>query len=67
MSLCVIHDDICNSECDIIVSAANGMGFMGGILGWYIKFSGVSENINYATKGKVEREATLKCLKHYLL
>lgn len=67
MSLHIVYDDICNSDCDIIVNAANGIGFMGGILGWYIKFSGVSENINYATKGKVEREAVVKCLKHYLV
>lgn len=67
MSLHIIYDDICNSDCDIIVNAANGIGFMGGILGWYIKFSGVSENINFATKGKFEREATVKCLKHYLV
>ena len=67
MSLHIIYDDICNSDCEIIVNAANGIGFMGGILGWYIKFSGVSENLNFATKGKVEREATVKCLKHYLI
>lgn len=67
MSLHIVHDDICNSECEIIVNAANGIGFMGGILGWFFKFSGVSESINYETKGKVEREATIKCLKHYLI
>lgn len=67
MGLHLVYDDICNSECDIIVNAANGIGFMGGILGWYIKLSGVSENINFATKGKVEREAVVKCLKHYLV
>ena len=67
MSLHIIYDDICTSDCDIIVNAANGIGFMGGILGWFVKFSGVSENLNYLTKGKVEREATAKCLKHYLI
>ena len=67
MSLSIVYDDICNAECDIIVNAANGIGFMGGILGWYIRFSGVSESINFATKGKVEREAFTKCLKHYLI
>lgn len=67
MSLHIVYGDICRSECDIIVNAANGIGFMGGILGWFVKFSGVSENINYVTKGKVEREARLKCLKHYLI
>ena len=67
MSLHIVNGDICEAEQDVIVNAANGIGFMGGILGWYIKFSGVSENINYVTKGKVEREAWAKCLKHYLL
>ena len=67
MSIEIINDDICNADCDIIVNAANGIGFMGGVLGWFIKFSGVSENLNYNTKGKVEREACIKCLKHYLI
>ena len=66
MGLHVVYDDICKSECDVIVNAANGIGFMGGFLGRYIKFSGVSENINFATRGMVENEAMLKCLKHYL-
>ncbi len=67
MSLHILKGDICKSDCDIIVNAANGIGFMGGMIGWFIKFSGVSENINYETKGKVEREARKKCLKHYLI
>lgn len=67
MSLHTVNGDICKSDCEIIVNAANGIGFMGGILGWFIKFSGVSESINYETKGKVEREAWKKCIKHYLI
>ena len=67
MGLHFVYDDICKSECDIIVNAANGIGFMGGFLGRYIKFSGVSENINYATKGKVENEAIITCIKHFII
>ena len=67
VSLHTVYGDICEAEQDIIVNAANGIGFMGGALGRYVKFSGVSENINYVTKGKVEREAVRKCLKHYLI
>ena len=67
MGLHVVYEDICNSECDIIVNASNGIGFMGGFLGRYIKFPGVAENINYATRGRVENEAMIKCLKHYLI
>ncbi len=67
MSIEIVNDDICNADCDVIVNAANGIGFMGGVLGWFIKFSGVSESINYNTKGKVEREACMKCLKHYII
>jgi len=67
MSYKIVYGDICETECDAIVNAANGIGFMGGILGWFVKLSGVSENINYATKGKVEKEAWIKCIKHYLI
>lgn len=67
MGLHIVKGDICSAECDVIVNAANGIGFMGGILGWFIKFSGVSENINYITKGRVEREAFIKCLKHFMI
>jgi len=45
-----------NATEDIVVNAANGIGWMGGILGRFIKLSGVAESIHYATKGNVERE-----------
>lgn len=49
--------DITEARADVIVNAANGIGFMGGVLGRLFKFSGVAESIHYHTKGVVEREA----------
>ena len=48
--------NIVNATEDIVVNAANGIGWMGGLLGRFIKLSGVAESIHYATKGNVERE-----------
>lgn len=56
--------DICKVKADVIVNAANGIGFMGGILGRYIPLRGVAESINFATKGKVEKEAKKAAKKH---
>ncbi len=67
MGMSVIYGDICEAQCDAIVNAANGIGFMGGPLGRMIKFSCVSENIHYETNGKVEKEAVKRCLNHFLI
>ncbi|AYB41756.1 phosphatase (plasmid) [Brevibacillus laterosporus] len=53
----LIYKDITQLEVDIIVNASNGIGFMGGYIGRYIKFSGVAESIHYETQGEVEKEA----------
>lgn len=48
--------DIVEAQEDIVVNAANGICWMGGILSRIWKFSGISECINYATRGKIEKE-----------
>lgn len=63
----IIYGDICNLKVDAIVNASNGMGYMGGLLCRHVKLNGLAENINYITKGTVEKEARQKCkLKSYL-
>ena len=49
-------DDIATATEDIVVNAANGIGWMGGRLARWCKFHGIAEAINYATQGKVEKE-----------
>jgi len=39
----IINDDIVNLQDDVIINAGNGIGFMGGVLGRFINFRGVSE------------------------
>ncbi|MBP1308980.1 O-acetyl-ADP-ribose deacetylase (regulator of RNase III) [Paenibacillus sp. 1182] len=60
----IIYGDITKANVDVIVNAANGIGFMGGIVGRFIKLPGVAESIHYATKGDVEKEAKEKSRKH---
>ena len=59
----VVHGDITEAKTDIIVNAANGIGFMGGWIGKYMKLPGVAESIHFVTKGSVEREAKKKSKK----
>lgn len=56
MKLTYVYGDIVKSDHDIVVNAANGIGWMGGFLTRHFKFKGVSESINYATKGMAARE-----------
>lgn len=57
----IVNDDIVNVKADVIVNAANGIGYMGGVLGRFIKFKGVADSIHYATNGTIEREAKQTC------
>ena len=50
------QSDITTATEDIVVNAANGIGWMGGFLTRLYKFNGISEAINYVTQGKVEKE-----------
>lgn len=47
--------DIVSANTDIVVNAANGIGWFGGLLTSTWKFQGITESINYATKGKVAK------------
>lgn len=44
-------------EADAIVNASNGIGYMGGLLGRFIRLEGVAESLHYVSKGKIEKEA----------
>ena len=59
------QSDITTATEDIVVNAANGIGWMGGFLTRLYKFNGISEAINYVTQGKVEKEVN-KLRKIYL-
>lgn len=52
-----VKDDIACVEADVIVNAANGIGFMGGFIGRFFKLKGVAESLHYHSKGKIERLA----------
>ncbi|WPS85620.1 macro domain-containing protein (plasmid) [Brevibacillus halotolerans] len=59
----ITYGDITNAKADIIVNAANGIGFMGGMIGRFIKLPGVAESIHFVTKGNVEKEAKIAAKK----
>lgn len=63
----IIYGDITRAKADVIVNSANGIGFMGGIIGRWFRLPGVAEAIHYATKGKVEKEARKKAKKVWWL
>lgn len=57
-----INGNICEINCDAIVNDANDIGYMGGLIGIFIKRKGVAENIHYITKGKVSKDAKKYCI-----
>lgn len=59
MGYLVVKKSITDIEADVLINASNGIGFMGGTLGRFIKLKGVAEAIHYATGGIVEREAKI--------
>lgn len=59
----IVYGDITNLKADVIVNAANGIGFMGGLIGRFIRLPGVAESIHYRTKGLVEKESKRKSRK----
>lgn len=52
-----IQEDIADVKADVIVNAANGIGYMGGFIGKHIKCAGVAESLHYKTKGVLEKRA----------
>lgn len=61
MSYSIVQGDITKIKADIIVNASNGIGYMGGFTGRFIRLKGVAESIHYETKGVVEKEAKKAC------
>lgn len=61
ISYSITKGDITEANVDIIINASNGVGYMGGTLGKYIKLPGVAESIHYKSKGSIEKEAKLIC------
>ena len=57
MSLEIVYGDICETDCDVLVNASNGIGYMGGKAGIRKRLPGVAESIHYLTAGQVEAEA----------
>lgn len=49
--------DIRFSDTEVVVNAANGKGWLGGWLSKVVKLPGVSQSLNYATKGRLEKLA----------
>lgn len=64
MSVKRIQGEIAQAQADIIVNAANGCGWMGGKRCQSELHQGVSEHINYYTKGAVEKEALISARKY---
>ena len=62
----MIKGDITLVQADIIVNAANRIGYMGGWMGKHFKCNGVAESIQYVTKGEVEKEAIRIALQNKL-
>ncbi len=60
----IVFDDICKSDCEAIVNASNGIGFMGGKAGIRKQRPGVAEAIHFVTHGEVEQAAKKVCKEH---
>ena len=44
MSLEIVYGDICETDCDVLVNASNGIGYMGGKAGIRKRLPGVAES-----------------------
>lgn len=60
----IVYGDICQTTCDAIVNASNGIGYMGGKSGIRKREPGVAESIHYVTQGRVEAAARKECRAH---
>ena len=52
-----IQADISKAECEVLVNAANGRGYCGGLMSVKQHCKGVAESLQYETKGLIERES----------
>lgn len=55
-----LDGDITKLQADLLVNASNGIGYMGGLLGRFIKLNGVAESIHYIDH-RIEKEAKKVC------
>lgn len=55
-----LSGNLLDFKSDLLINAANGNGWMGGILGRYVPLKGVAETIHY-NDHSIEREAKLIC------
>ncbi|MCM3032876.1 macro domain-containing protein [Niallia sp. MER 6] len=60
-----IDGNIANVKADVIVNASNGIGYMGGLIGRFIKLKGVAESIHYVDHS-IEKEAKRICRKNLI-
>jgi O-acetyl-ADP-ribose deacetylase (regulator of RNase III) len=49
--------DICAANTEVVVNAANSLGWMGGFLSRFLKFGGVAQALNRRTHGRIEKLA----------
>lgn len=57
----IVYGDICETNCDAIVNASNGIGYMGGRTGVRKRLPGVAESIHYLSGGRIEAAAKEVC------
>lgn len=57
-----IQGNVIDTEADLLVNAANGKGYMGGYIGRFFQFKGVSEAIHYIDPS-IEKMIKNKCKK----
>lgn len=60
----VVYGDICDTTCEAIVNASNGIGYMGGKTGVRKRLAGVAESIHYLSGGRIEEDAKKICKGH---
>ena len=61
------YGDICETTCDAIVNASNGIGYMGGKAGIRKRRPGVAESLHYISRGQIEDCAKKLCKNHSAL
>ena len=62
----LVEDDIVFANCDIIVNAANGCGYMGGKRCAKNVHKGTAERLNFVTNGRIESLSKKEARKHII-
>lgn len=63
----IVNGDITDMPCQVMVNAANGIGYMGGRRCTNRLCKGVAEHMQYVTQGAIENEARMKVKEKGLL